>query len=155
MSLLPLFSWLGASWAGRFMQSATWGFASVEIVHLFGLALLGGAVLILGLRVFGVILRGEPIAILARGLAPVLIGGLITLIASGILLVADGPLRYYANIAFRVKIVLLLAAILFSLYLYRSLARGSDAPRSLRVATLFSALLWLGVGLAGRAIGLL
>jgi hypothetical protein len=152
MSLLPLFSWLGDSSAGRFMQSATWGFASVEVVHLLGLALLGGAVLILALRAFGVTLRDQPIGALARGLLPLLIGGLVTLIASGVLLVADGPLRYYANVAFRVKMALLLAATLFGLYLYRAFVRGSQPPR---LATAISVLLWLGVGLAGRAIGLL
>jgi hypothetical protein len=152
MSLLPLFSWLGDSWAGRFMQSSTWGFASVEVLHLLGLALLGGAVLILGLRAFGVILRDQPTSALARGLGPLLIGGLVTLVTSGVLLVADGPLRYYANIAFRVKMVLLLTATSSGLYLYRAYARGSQPPR---VAIAISVLLWLGVGLAGRAIGLL
>jgi hypothetical protein len=78
--------------------------------------------------------------------------GLVTLIASGVLLVADGPLRYYANAAFRLKMALLLAAILSGLHVYRALQRGSQPTR---VAIVISALLWLGVGLAGRAIGLL
>lgn len=134
------------------MQGATWAFASVEVVHLLGLALLGGAVLILGLRAVGVILPDQPLGVLARGLVALLSAGLVTLIASGVLLVADGPLRYYANAAFRLKMALLLAAILSGLHVYRALQRGSQPTR---VAIVISALLWLGVGLAGRAIGLL
>src|SRR5262245_51202589 len=155
MSLLPVFSWLGDSWVGRFMQSETWGFAIVEMVHLIGLALLGGGVLILGLRVFGVLLPEQPVATLARGLRPPMLAGLIVLLASGVLLVADGPLRYYGNAAFRVKMAILAAAILFGLRLQRRLVRSPEISPPPRLATAILVLLWLGVGLAGRAIGLL
>lgn len=41
--LLSLFRWLGTTTVGQFMQSSTWGFAIVEMVHLLALALLGEA----------------------------------------------------------------------------------------------------------------
>jgi hypothetical protein len=47
---------------------------------------------------------------------------------------------------------LLVAATLFGLYLNRAFIRGSQPSR---LAIALSVLLWLGVGLAGRAIGLL
>ena len=157
MSLLPLFAWLDHSAAGRFMQGFTYAFASVEVIHLFGLALFGGGTLILGLRVLGFFLLEQPVGALVRGLYPMLLIGLVALILSGIFLVADGPLRYYANPAFRVKMVLLLVSIALGVFVYRNLSRtgSTDVSRRLRVATALSVLLWLGVGLAGRAIGLL
>jgi hypothetical protein len=69
------------------------------------------------------------------------------MIVSGILLFADGPLRYYGNTAFRVKLLLIAAAVLTGLL---SRFRGEA-----RFATLVSFSLWVGAGVAGRVIGVL
>ena len=156
--MLELFQWVEHSRLSIAIRTSTWGFAIIEMVHLLALALLGGAILALGLRMVGVILQGQPVARVAQGVAPLLLAGLITMVCSGALLVADGPLRYYANAAFRTKMLLLAVAVACGIPLYRA-ARQTAGPGApplwLRWAAGLSLALWLAIGLAGRAIGVL
>jgi hypothetical protein len=149
---------LGATPVGVYMRESRWGFAGVEAVHLLGLAVVGGATLILGLSVLGVALRRQPAAVTARGLAPLFYGGLAVMTATGVLLVASKPGRYYFSDPFRLKMLLLILGVVAYVGLHRRLVGlGEDRPISPAykgLAVLLLAL-WLGVGLAGRAIGLL
>ncbi|HEX4052614.1 MAG TPA: DUF6644 family protein [Steroidobacteraceae bacterium] len=153
MSLLPVFKWLGATSLGMAINRSTYGFAIIEMVHLLGLSLLGGSVLIIDLCALGWIRLRQPAARIASDLTPLLVGSLAAMVASGVLLVADGPLRYYANAAFRAKMLLLGVAVVFYFTLHRRALAGTAAAR--KAAALVALALWLGVGLAGRAIGLL
>ncbi len=158
MSLLQLFRWIEHTRLSVAIRASTWGFAIIEMVHLLALALLGGAILVLGLRMLGVILQRQPLARVARGVAPLLLTGLLAMLCSGALLVADGPLRYYANAAFRTKMLMLAVAVACGFPLYRAARRSSDLgapPPWLRWAAALSLVLWLAIGLAGRAIGVL
>ncbi len=139
------------------MAGSKWAFAIVEMVHLLGLAVLGGTVLMVDLRLLGLRLRRRPADEVARELSPFSIASLIVLVISGIFLVIDGPLRYYANAAFRLKMLLLATAITFSLTAHRRVVlSGSDrVTTGARVTAVVSLALWLSVGLAGRAIGFL
>ncbi len=158
MSLLELFRWVEHTRLSVAIRTSTWGFAIIEMAHLLALALLGGAIVVLGLRMLGMILQRQPLARVARGVAPLLLGGLLAMVCSGALLVTDGPLRYYANAAFRIKMLLLAIAVACGIPLYRAARRASGPgapPRWLRWAAALSLALWLAIGLAGRAIGVL
>jgi hypothetical protein len=158
MSLLPACEWLAHSWLGISLRQSSWAFALIEMVHLASLALLGGCLLVAALRVFGWVLAARGIAAVARGLAPLAAVSLLMLIASGLLLFADGPLRYYANVAFRTKL-LLLAAALAGAVVTRRLAQltppAAAASMRLKTSAALTLALWLGVGIAGRVIGVL
>jgi hypothetical protein len=151
MSLLNLFQWLGQTSLGVFLQQSTWAFAVVEIVHLIALAGLGGAILLVDLKLLGIGFRSQPATRLARELSPVLWASLILIVASGLLLLVAEPLKCYYNPAFRLKMLFLFAAVSFYFTLHRRVldARaGASKP-----AAVLSLVLWLGVGLSGRAIG--
>jgi putative copper export protein len=132
------------------MSASVWAFAVVEMFHLLALAMLGGTVLILNLRLLGLRLQRRPVQEVARELSPYALASLAVLIFSGALLLIDGPLRYYGNAAFRIKMLLLALAVIFSLTLHRRVIRSE---RNARIAAVISLTLWLSVGLAGRAIG--
>jgi hypothetical protein len=137
------------------IRRSDWAVMALEAVHLLGLALLGGAACILALaalRRTG--LRGLSIATLAQGLRPLFAVGLFLMVVSGTLIVLSMPFKYYLNTAFRVKMVLLVAAIVATLWLLR-LGRASASPVRQRSVAAFSMLLWLGVGFSGRLIGFL
>ena len=157
MSLLSFFQWLAGTRVSAAMAASKWAFAIVEMVHLLGLASLGGTILMVDLRLLGLRLRRRPAAEVARELSPLSWASLTVLVISGILLVIDGPLRYYGNAAFRLKMLLLLAAVTFSFTLHRRAVRFSSerVTAQARVAAVVSLVLWLSVGLAGRAIGFL
>ncbi len=137
------------------MQSSTWAFAIVEMVHLVALALLGGTVLIVDLSMLGVLLRKQQVAEMARTLRPFFLTSLAVMIVSGILLLSEEALKCYFSPAFRLKMLLLVGALAFHFAVHTRLARGAaDRTPAIRLAGAVSLLLWLGVGLAGRAIGL-
>jgi hypothetical protein len=128
---------------------------ALEAVHLLGLALLGGAACITALaalRRTG--LRGMSLAALAQGLRPLFAIGLLLMVASGALMVLAMPFKYYLNIAFRLKMLLLVGAIAATAWLLR-IARNTWSTFPQRSLALFTMLLWLSVGFSGRLIGFL
>jgi hypothetical protein len=158
MTILQLFRWLSHTPFSVFLRHSTWGFAIIETVHLLGLAAFGGAILIVDLRLLGIGLRRQPISLIARELSPVLVGSLGVMLISGLLLVMTGPMKYYHSPSFRLKMLLLLLAGAFYFTLHRRVIKsGGDVvtPVWSRAAAVVSMALWLGVGLAGRAIGFL
>ena len=79
---------------------------------------------------------------------------------TGVLMFAASAHTYFANTAFRLKALALLAAglnmALFQLVTARGLAdwdQGTSAPRAARLAGLLSIVLWASVVLLGRWIG--
>ena len=74
--LLPFFQWCEASTVGNAIRQSLWAFAVIESVHLLGLAAIGGAVLVVDLRMLGLGLRRQPIADLARSVHPWFVGSL-------------------------------------------------------------------------------
>jgi hypothetical protein len=156
--LLPLFRWLGRTTVGVLLARSTWGFPTIEMAHLIGLAGLGGEILIVNLRLLGIGTRRLPISRVARELFPLFVSSLVIMLASGILLVSAEALKCYYNPAFRVKMVLLLFAIAISWTIQRNAIRSKADDRSsswLKAAAILSLVLWVSVGAAGRLIGLL
>jgi hypothetical protein len=158
MSLHSIFMALAHSALGMAMQTSKWGFAIVEMVHLLALAVLGGCVLIVDLRLLGVILKGESARKIGRDLSRVLLCSVVVMIASGVALLSEEAGKCYYSPAFRWKMALLASAVLFYFTLHRRalLRTDMEAPTIWsRTAAVVSMMLWLGVGVAGRAIGLL
>jgi hypothetical protein len=157
MSLLSLCHWLATSRIGILMRDSTWDFAIVEIGHLLALAIFGGAVLAVNLRFLGLGFKTQPASRVARELLPLTGGGVLVMLLSGFLLLANGPVRYYYNPAFRIKMILFVLALLFHFALQIAVARrtaGQErSPVWLKAGAAFSLLLWFSIGLAGRAIG--
>src|SRR3981189_2355741 len=83
MSLLPFFAWCESSALGGTIRSSSWLFPVIEAFHLLGLAVIGGAVLVVDLRLFGFGLRRQPVAQLAQDAQRWLIISLMVMIATG------------------------------------------------------------------------
>lgn len=137
------------------VRASRWIFAVFEMVHLTGLAVLGGAVIVASAR-----LAGWPIGALGRadvwlGLRRAMVVALLAMVGSGVVLVGVNPLKYYFNPSFNVKLGLLTTAILLGLAIDRLLLRDAVSGWWWRLLGLLLAGLFLAVGLAGRAIGLL
>jgi hypothetical protein len=152
------FQALAQSPLGHTMQTSQWAFAVVEMVHLLALAALGGSVLFLDLRLLGVTLRGESAAVISRDLGRILLVSLVVMILSGIGLLSEEAMKCFYSPAFRWKMALLATAVVFYFTLHRRAAlragTGTASPPQ-RIIAVVSLLLWLGVGIAGRAIGLI
>jgi hypothetical protein len=72
-------------------------------------------------------------------------------------MMANGPVRYYYNPAFRFKIILFAVAVLFQFALQTWAARrdqpGEVRPFWIKAGAIVSLILWFSIGVAGRAIG--
>ena len=140
------------------MGPSQYAFAVTEMVHLLALAALGGSVLFLDLRLLGITLRGESAALISRDLGRILLISLTVMILSGIGLLFEEAMKCYYSPAFRWKMALLVTAVTFYFTVHRRTAlHAGTATVSLphRAVAIISLLLWLGVGVAGRAIGLI
>jgi hypothetical protein len=158
MSLLEACRWLESSWLGTAIRESKWGFALIEMVHLLALALLGGTLSVTGLRIWGFLFKEQRPGAITRDLAWLLAGSFAAMLVSGILLFADGPLRYYGNAAFRVKLLLIAGAATTALLTHLMGVRRQivqPAPPLMKAMALLSCALWLGAGIAGRMIGVL
>ena len=156
MSLLPFFQWCYQSGVGVTIRNSTWMFPAIEAIHLLGLGLTAGAVLIVNLRLLGVGLRRQPVAQLSAAAEPWLVGGVILMFMSGIPLFLSESIKCYYSFAFWVKMTSLFLVLLFTFTVYRRVARTaptSDRPLPGRIAALISLGLWFGVAWGGRWIG--
>jgi hypothetical protein len=123
-------------------------------VHLLALAMLGGAVLMLDLRLLGVGLVTQPPSVIERQARPWLIGAICALIATGVPLALSEALKLYGKDAFWVKMAALLAALVFTFAVHNPVVRRDIAEGALHKAlALVSIALWLTVAVAGRWIG--
>src|SRR2546430_2237878 len=114
MSLLPFFEFCEHSAIGEAIRSSVWLFPVIESFHLLGLAAIGGAVLVVDMRLLGLGLRGRPVAQLASDVQPWLVRSLAIMLVSGALLFTSEATKCYYHAAFWVKMTSLLSAILFT-----------------------------------------
>jgi len=153
--VFPFFKWVGSTSISKVINDSNWLFPAIEAVHIVALALLFGAALVLNLRLLGVMLRGVPVSRLARELAPWTFCSLIAILASGALLFASEAVKSFYSVPFRVKIVLLLFAIVFHYTVGRKVSLMEEdrvTPLFGKVTAIVGIVLWLSVGFAGRAI---
>jgi hypothetical protein len=156
VSILAFFTWCENTFLGEAIRGSRWLFPAIESLHLLGLAVIGGAVLVVNLRLLGLGLRRQPAAQLWHDTRPWLCGSLTVMILSGLLLFTSEATKLYYHEAFWVKMASLGSSILFTFTAVRRVALaepGSVRPLWSRLTGLFSILLWSGVGVAGRWIG--
>ncbi len=132
------------------LQVHPWAYPAFEVVHIAGIALLLGNLVLLEVRVFG---WGPalPVRELARlGLTLAAIGFSLAA-ASGLLMFATQPAELLANRAFTLKMLLLFAAACNAAFFH---ARGSlqRLDRAARLSMVISTLIWLAVIACGRWI---
>ena len=156
MSVLTLFRWSENTAIGAAVRNSRWMFPTVEAGHLMALAVIGAALLIVDLRLWGLGLRRRSVAEVATSAQPLLVGSLVVMLITGYLLFAADASRYYYNAAFWFKMIALVFAILFTFTVRRRVVLADQArvgPFWGRVVALVSIALWSGVGIGAKAIG--
>jgi hypothetical protein len=153
--LLPFFEWCETVWLGRVVVGSLWLFPVIEAVHLLALSVLGGAILIVDLRLLGTGLTHRSPEELWRESRPFLIGAIVVLIATGIPLFLSEAIKCYYNNSFWVKMTTLPFAIAFAFTIRARTVTGSvrNTARRQKLVGALSIALWLTVAAAGRWIG--
>lgn len=132
------------------LSSHPWAYPALEAVHIVGIALLFGGLLVFELRMLG-LGRELPAARLARiTLVPALAGfGLCA--ATGLAMFASQPGELLANTAFRTKLVLIVLAGANAAWFHARGGTGAEGTLS-RLQCLLSLGFWLAVIICGRWI---
>lgn len=160
MPAFPAFcQWLESTPMGAEMRNSGWIAPMIETVHICGIIALLTSNAILGLRLLGCAFRDKPVSKLAKQLLPWTWFGFVLLAASGFLLFSSEATKYYLNLVFRLKMLMILLAgmnaLVFHWTVYRRVATWDETlvpPLGARLAACFSILLWIGVVAAGRLI---
>jgi len=155
MSLLEFCRWLQYSSPLHSMRESPIFFPIVATIHLMGLALIGGAVLVVDLRLLGLALQGQSVTALAHDAERWLFRGLVVMVTTGILLFMCFATKYYYLTSFWVKLAALILVIGFTFSIRRRVAIADDAVNPLvsKLVALVSLSLWTTVAMGGRWIG--
>ncbi len=155
------FVWLETSSFATLMRQSEWLYPIVEIVHIVGFVTLVGSVAMFDLRLIGLSPK-LPVSGMAEHLLRWSLVSLVLVVPSGLAMFTAHATEFADNTAFRVKLVLLIAAavnaILFHRTSFRSVANWNTTvlpPTSSRVAAVVSLATWLGVISCGRLIAYL
>lgn len=156
MSLLSVFEWCENAELIVWMRSSLWLYPVIESLHLMGLAMCGGALLVVDLRLLGFGLHRQPVAILARDAERWLIGSLAVLLPTGILLFMSSAVKCYYLPVFWLKMATLCLALVFTFSIRRRVTLAGETGVRLSWPKLVggtSVLLWATVAIAGRFVG--
>ena len=148
-------NWLGGTGVGQWLGQSTDRIAWLFVVHLFGLTLLMGPTVVLGLRLLGLGFRSRSVAELTRDTAIFRMTGLVLMLLSGSFIFTGGAVSYFEGEWFRRKMTLLIVALLFNFTFFRKVTNAEEgrySPLVSRLTGLVTLFLWFGVAVAGRAI---
>lgn len=156
MSLLEFCRWIQFSAPLVAMRSSPWFFPVIASIHLMGLAAIGGAVLVVDLRLLGLGLQRQPVAELARDAEWWLLRSLLVSVPTGILLFMCFATKYYYLTFFWVKMTSLLLVIVLTFSVRRRVVMADETRRNpawSKLVALVSLSLWTTVAMGGRWIG--
>ncbi len=155
MTLYPVFDWLELSWIGTVIRESTWLFPVVEAGHLLGLAALGGAVLVVDLRLLGFGFKSRSARYVLDQARPWGVGAIVLMFATGVPLFLSEAVKCYFSSAFWLKMAALALALSFTFLVRdRRLRSGRVvSPGLARALAAVSLALWSTVAAAGRWIG--
>ncbi len=157
--ILSFLEWWGnTSWSIALLESY-YVWPLLESTHVLILCLFVGTADINDLRLLGWTMRRVPVAEVTGRLLPWTRMGFAVMVITGVLIFYSNPVRYYQNVFFRVKLLLLIAAGINVFVFHRGIHRrvaewGADAlpPSQARVAGAVSLVAWALIVVAGRMI---
>ena len=160
MSLMPpeswivFFEWSEATYIGTAVRNSIWAFPIIEAIHLTALCVMGGAILVVDLRLLGFAMKDQAIRTLVDHVRPWLVSGLVVMLTSGVALFLSEAIKCFYNQSFWVKMATLPVAIAFTFLVKNRIAAGEIETSGMsRLLGFTSIALWFVVAAAGRWIG--
>jgi hypothetical protein len=154
--ILEFCRWIQYSGPLVAMRDSPWFFPVIATIHLLGLSMIGGAVLLVDLRLLGLGLRQQPVALLARDAEKWLLRGLVVAMSTGVLLFMCFATKYYYLTFFWVKMAALILVIGLTFSVRRRITAANESQINDargRLVAVVSLTLWTTVALGGRYIG--
>jgi hypothetical protein len=149
-----------ASAPAEWMRTSVKAMPFIESLHVLAAATVFGTVFIVDLRLLGFPDTRRPVTLISREMLRLTWAAFCIAVLAGVLMFAANAHTYYANTAFRLKMLSLLGAglnmAIFQGVTYRTVSawdRNVPTPLAGRVAGALSILLWLTVIFFARWIG--
>jgi hypothetical protein len=159
VSLLPLARAVGDWPSSIALRESLYVWPLLESTHVLTLMLFAGTAAMLDLRLLGISFRQVPATQFTGRLLPWTRAAFAIMTITGVALVYSNPVRYYLNLFFRVKVLLLILAGLniwwFHRRTHRSVAEWDGdvrPPTAARMAAIVSLSAWTAVIIAGRMV---
>lgn len=161
MTIAHALHWLEGSMLGVFTRSlGVWSYGIINLVHILGIVMLFGSILLLDLRLLG-LWRSIPLASLSRPTVTLAVTGFVIAVCSGMPMLAVKAGDYAGNPFLLIKFPAIALALVNVALLHRSRAWRDHRARLLapreqyRLAGQAAASLvfWLTAITAGRMIG--
>jgi hypothetical protein len=152
--MMPIFQWLQDTPLAQTIRHSASLIALLEIVHLIGLTLLIGTILMVDLSLLGLGIGRQPVARIARELNLFTVVGLTIMLVSGPLILSSEAVKCYKTPAFWIKMALLAIAIVFHFTIHRGVTLAGPPVARPKVVAWLSMGLWFGVALAGKGIAI-
>lgn len=152
--------WLASTAPSVFIQEHNaWAIPAIQSVHIVGIALIMGSVLMIDLRILGLAWTDRTLQQTSRRFGPWLTGSLWLLLVTGLLMVVGEPVRELVSFSFWLKMALVALGAVVAVSFQRALRRHdqqweptgaqSSSLKLMAVATFF---VWIGVIFLGRLI---
>ena len=158
--LLEFVQWIQLTGFFTALRGSAYVYPIVLSLHMVGIALFGGMILMTDLRLLGVTMRQRSIADIVNQLRVPKRWGLLLTVTCGFLMFGSKAEEYYYNAFFRTKLILLALVLVQELVFYRSvyanpaaLDQAPTVPGNAKLAAAISLLLWISIACCGRGIG--
>ena len=152
--------WLASTPPSVFIQEHNaWTVPAIQSVHIVGIALVMGSVLMIDLRILGLAWTERTLQETTSRFGPWLTGSLWLLLATGLLMVVGEPVRELVTFSFWLKMALVAIGAVVAVAFQRALRRheqqweGTLVHRpSIKALAVLTFLVWVGVIFLGRLI---
>jgi len=160
MSPLSFAQWIQSTGFFTDLRGSAYVYPIILTIHLMGIALFGGMILLVDVRLLGLGMRRYSVSDLVNQLRPLKWIGFIVMIICGLLMAGCKAEEYYYNTFFWTKMSLLALVGVHALVFHRGVYSNTAAldaaltmPGQAKLAAALSLLLWTGLVIAGRGIG--
>jgi hypothetical protein len=152
--------WLSTTFPSVFIQEHnTWAIPTIQSVHIVGIAMVMGSVLMIDLRILGWAWMEQTLQQTTRRFGPWLTGSLWLMLVTGILMVIGEPVRELVTFSFWLKMALVVIGTMVAVIFQRALRRHDEhwedslvRRRTIKALAILTFLVWACVIVLGRLI---
>ncbi len=159
-SFTQLLAWLETTRVALFVSESGYGFPVLEMIHVAAISVVFGMIAVLDVRLLGLALNDLKVTDLYRDVIPITWAAFAVAVPTGLLMFIGQATKYSANIAFQLKMALLILSainmLMFRRFVFPRVAawdHEAAVPLTGRIAGAVSLLCWMAIVAAARWIG--
>ena len=148
--------WISDTSLSHWLVTHFWAIPTLQVIHILAISSAFGSILMINLRIFGWAGTDRSFAEIEKRYTRWIWWSLVTLIVSGLCLITAEPIRELINPIFWIKMVLVVVAILTSLWFHRGVMKrlsvDGTITAGIKGGAVFIIVLWCVIMLCGRWI---